>query len=125
MRVLRETREHVITIGDRNSAARFSEQGALFTPVYGSRMGVDVVNVDKVVVSLRRVYDNNLPLIGFENELSGFDPTKKIVVKEVALSGEHNQILHRSIDPAAMAGGARGVYILRLEGYKKSEYDNG
>ncbi len=124
-RVLRETREHVVSIGDRNSAARFSEQGALFTPVYGSHMGVDVVNVDKVVVSLRRVYDNNLPLIGFENELSGFDPTKKVVVKEVALSGEHNQILHRSIDPAAMAGGARGVYIIRLEGYKKSEYDNG
>ncbi len=120
-RVLREEREYVVSVGDRNARASFSEQGSLLTPAHGGRVGVNLVNVDKVVLSLRRVYDNNLPLIGFENELSGFDPAKKIIVKEVQISGERNEILRRSIDPAALAEGRCGVYLLSLEGYHKSD----
>ncbi len=116
-RVLREERSYVLSVDNRNPRATFADAGSLLTPAHGGRISVTHTNVDKVVLTLRRVYDNNLPLLGFDFDLGGFDPARKVVVKEVKVSGSPNEVVRRSVDPAALAGGERGVYLLRLDGY--------
>ncbi|MDR2488621.1 MAG: hypothetical protein LBD42_03915 [Desulfovibrio sp.] len=125
-RILAEERGASVIITDYEPAARFAHRGNYLSPVYGSRLGVDVVNADKVAVVLRRQYDNNLPFMTLEPRYWVKDLMRDVGIKEVTLEGgKKNEIQRRSLNVADLVKGRRGVFMVRLDAYKEKTPDSG
>ncbi len=114
-----------LLIEDYDPRAAFCEPGNFITSSFGGRVPVELVNVDKVIVSLYRQYDNNLPFVdissSYDDELSYL--ARSIKVQEVKLSLQRNEKQRRSIDVEALAGGQRGVFKLKVDYYSEYESD--
>ncbi len=122
---LKEDRSRTFRVRDLSSTVRFAEQGNLLTPVYGGRVGINLVNVDRVNVSLRRQYDNNLPFMSFEPEDMARRMMEYVGVRELPVKGDKNEVLRRAFDIDSLAKGKRGVFWLRVEGYRQVTHNNG
>ncbi|MDL2291396.1 hypothetical protein LJC09_04765, partial [Desulfovibrio sp. OttesenSCG-928-F20] len=124
-RVLKERRAVSFNVPDYNGAVRFAEQGSFLTPLFGSRVAVNVINVDQVNVSLRRQYDNNLPFMALEPDDRAKNMMRDMAFKEIAIKGlTHNQAQRRAIDLEALAEGRRGVFMLTLDALAKKADPN-
>lgn len=125
-RVLAEDRNETATVKDYQSAARFAHRGNYLTPVYGSRMGVDIVNVDQVNVSLKRQYDNNLPFMNLDPSYQAMSIMRDLMVKEIPVkAGKKNEIQRRALDVVGLAKGKRGVFMVGLDGFRQRTRDDG
>lgn len=125
-RVLNEERSASVTVGDFESAVSFADPGSFLTPLFGGRVGLNLVNVDQVTVSLRRQYDNNLPFMAIEPEYNVRNMMRDIAFKEIAVkSPGRNVIERRSLDIQELAGERKGVFMLSLTGYEEAVNDDG
>lgn len=125
-RVLREARSDTQVIKDYKPAARFAQHGSFLTPVYGSRVGVNLVNVDQVNVRLRRQYDNNLPFMNLEPSYQARAIMRDMAMKEIPLkAGKKNEVQRRALDVADLAKGKRGVFMVTLDGCREETNDSG
>lgn len=115
-----------VTIDDYYPRVSFPDMGNFLTSAYGSKVAVDLVNIDQIVVSLQRQYDNNLPFINFDDDYYDNKAylARDLLSKRIDITAEKNEILRRGIDIEALAEGRHGVFKLRLEYYKKHEYNN-
>ena len=125
-RVLKEERSAGVTVDDFESAVTFADPGSFLTPLFGGRVGLNLVNVDQVTVSLRRQYDNNLPFMALEPEYNARNMMRDIAFKEIAVrSPGRNVIERRSLDLQELAGGRKGVFMLSLTGYAEDVNEDG
>lgn len=125
-RVLKEPQTRTYTVQDHNPAARFSEPGHMLTPVFGGRIGLDLVNLDMITISLQRQYDNNLPFMSLDPEYHARRMMRDIAFKEITLdSMPKNEVQRRALDIEALAPGRRGVFMLTVTGYVKHKDDRG
>ena len=116
-RVLQEERSSALRVGNRESRARFADAGNYLTPMAGSRVGVDVSNVDKVTLSLVEFYENNLPLLSVNDDNTRFG--RQVAFREVEVSTPFNERVRKSVDIASLAGKRKGVFLLTLTSYTK------
>ncbi|MCL1939763.1 MAG: MG2 domain-containing protein [Desulfovibrionaceae bacterium] len=125
-RVLKEAQTRTFTVQDYQPAVRFAEPGHFLSPVFGGRVGLDLVNVNQVTFSLQRQYDNNLPFMSLEPDYRVQDMMRNIAFKEVIL-GEvrKNEVQRRAIDLENLAPGRRGVFMLTVRGYQEYKDERG
>lgn len=125
-RVLKEERSMSVTVEDYKCAAFFAEPGNFLTPLYGSRVGLTLVNVDRVTVSLQRQYDNNLPFMDIDPGETARNMMRGISVKEIAVKSPGRNILERrALDIQDLAKGQKGVFLLTVDSYWKDTDENG
>lgn len=125
-RVLKEERSASLTVQDYEPAARVAEPGNFLTPLFGSRVALNLVNVDQVTVSLQRQYDNNLPFMSLEPEYFAKKMMREIAFKETTVRDlKRNDIQRRALDLEDLANGRRGVFLLTLRGYWKDTDEEG
>lgn len=125
-RALKEARSRTLTVDDREAAVRFAETGNFLTPVAGSRVALNVVNLDQVIVSLRRQYDNNLPFMTLDPDSRTTDMMRSLAVREIPLKGmTFNEVQRRALDLDDLAKGRRGVFMLTVRGYAKETDSQG
>ena len=125
-RVLKTAQTRTFTVQDYQPAVRFAEPGNFLSPVFGGRVGLDLVNVNQVTFSLQRQYDNNLPFMRLEPDYRVQDMMRNIAFKEVTL-GEvrKNEAQRRAIDLESMAPGRRGVFMLTARGFREYKDERG
>ena len=117
---LKEERTMSVRVPDRSTAARFTDHGNLLTPVFGSRIGVDLVNVDQVNIQLYRQYDNNLQFMSFSPEYMARNMMRDIAFKSIKPKGlAKNEIARRAIDLEELTKGKKGVFRIELTAYKQ------
>jgi uncharacterized protein YfaS (alpha-2-macroglobulin family) len=125
-RVLAEDRGDSLTVRDYEATARFAQRGSYLSPAYGSRLGVNLVNADRVSVSLRRQYDNNLPFMTLEPQWWVKDLMRRVGIRELTITdGKKNEVRRRALDVADLAGGRRGVFVVTLDAYAEKTSDGG
>ena len=124
-RVLQEELSRTMVVGDREPSVRFAERGSFLTPEYGTRVGLSMVNVDKVTVTLRRQYDNNMPFMTVTPEYQAREMMRNIGFKEFTVSGKKNEVLRRAVDIEELAKGKHGVFFLTVRGYKAEKDSRG
>ena len=125
-RVLAEERGNTLTIKDYRSAARFAHHGNYLTPVYGARLGVNLVNVDQVTVSLKRQYDNNLPFMNLEPDYRAKGIMRDLGFKEIPIKGgKKNEVMRRALDVTELAKGKHGVFLVTLQAFKEETRRDG
>lgn len=119
-RTLAEERSKTLVIKDFQSAARFAHRGNYLTPVYGTRLGVNLVNVDQVTVSLKRQYDNNLPFMNLSPDYRAKELMRDLGFKDIRIKGaKKNEAQRRALDVAELAKGKRGIFLVTLRAYKE------
>ena len=125
-RKLEEDRSKTFTIRDFSSAARFAHHGNYLTPVYGSRLGVNLVNVDQVTVGLKRQYDNNMPFMNLDPDYRAKEMMRDLGFKEIPIkNAKKNEIQRRALDVAELAKGKRGVFLVTLQAYREKTNQDG
>lgn len=124
-RVLAETRRDSRVIGDLDANARFAHHGSYLTPVYGTRLGVNLVNVDKVTVSLKRQYDNNLPFMNLDMDYHARKLMRDLEFQEIPVKSKKNEVQRRALDVAELAKGKRGVFLVTLQSYTEHREEDG
>lgn len=114
-RALAEELSHTLALPEREVSARFAEDGHYLTPLFGSRVALSFINTEEATVTLRRVYDNNLPFMELEPDYRARNLMRDLAVHEVRLPGaERNRPLRRAVDLEALTAGKRGVYLLSV-----------
>ena len=125
-RVLKKSLTRTHTVQDYESAVRFAEPGHYLTPVYGGRVPLDLVNVQRVTVSLHRQYDNNLPFMSLDPDHRAQEMMRSLVFKEITLKDvKKNEVQRRALDLEELAPGRRGVFMLTVTGYSEYKDDRG
>ena len=125
-RVLKKSLTRTHTVQDYESAVRFAEPGHYLTPVYGGRVPLDLVNVQKVTVSLHRQYDNNLSFMSLDPDGRVQEMMRSLVFKEITLKDvKLNEVQRRALDLEELAPGRRGVFMLTVTGYSEYKDDRG
>lgn len=117
---LKEERTMSIRVPDRRTAARFTDHGNLLTPVFGSRIGVELVNADQITIQLYRQYDNNLPFMSFSPEYMARNMMRDIAHKSIKPKGlAKNEIARRALDLEELTKGKKGVFRIELTAFKQ------
>lgn len=123
---LQEERSASIVVKDYDSSVSFADTGNFLTPLFGARVGLNMVNVDMVQVSLCRQYDNNLPFMAITPDDRAREMMRNLEFKQFTISGlEHNVFERRSLNLADLTKGGKGVFWLTVTGYKKETDSNG
>ncbi len=122
-RILDKEVSKTIKIGNKSPSIAFSNPGNHLAPTLGSRVGVDLVNLDHVTVTLRRQYDNNLPFLNYDQTDTNL--ARKISVVTVPVKSKKNETIHRSIDLDSLAKGQKGAFFLEIAGFVENSSSNG
>ncbi|MDL2315999.1 hypothetical protein LJC59_02840, partial [Desulfovibrio sp. OttesenSCG-928-A18] len=126
-RAVKEEITRSVVIDDYEAAARFAEHGNILTPIFGSRVPVTLMNLDRVSITLHRQYENNLPFMSLQPEYFATRMMRQVEYKTIDLPAgqEKNKSLRRAIDLNDLAKGKRGVFSLSITGYQRETDSDG
>ncbi|MEN3185303.1 MAG: MG2 domain-containing protein [Atribacterota bacterium] len=103
-------------IPDVYPSIAFPTRGIYLSPTRGARIPVETVNVNRVKLSLWRIYENNLPLAFAEVYGIPPDLLSELVYEEVLFNdAQPNTLTRKAIDLEMLTGGKRGAYLLTAE----------
>lgn len=113
--VLEEDHQQAVIMPDLNPAINLPSTGMFLSPIGGGRIPVELVNVNRLQLSLWRLYENNIPYV-MRGDYSYFqrDLAKRVYNKELQLSLPLNENVRRSIPLDEMLSGDRGLFMLTL-----------
>lgn len=113
------------SVPDYDGAVRFAQAGNFLTPLFGSRVAVTIINADSINVSLKRLYDNNLPFMSMELDSRAKDLMRDLALQEIPVKGlARNELRRQAVDLDALAKGKRGVFVLSLTAFAKESFNN-
>lgn len=107
---------------------KFSEEGKYLTPVRGTTVGIEAVNVKEVRYSLLRLYENNITVSMVSDNYTQFGVpehlSQLVSSGEVKLTAALNEKTRGAFDIASLSGTKRGVFLLTLNGVPTPEGGN-
>lgn len=113
---LQEDFVKAFVIPDVYPSITFPTQGIYLSPAKGARIPVEMVNVNRIKLSLWRIYENNLPLAFAEVYGIPPDLLSELVYEKVIFNdAQPNVLTRKAIDLAMLAGEKRGAYLLTAE----------
>lgn len=113
---LKEDFVKAFIIPDVYPSITFPTQGIYLSPVQGARIPIETVNVNRVKLSLWKIYENNLPLV--LAEVYGIPPdilSELVYEKVIFNDAPPNVISRKAIDLENLTDQKRGAYLLIAE----------
>ena len=114
---------HTFIFPDKTSEIRFRTKGRVLTYKDSMRIPVDTVNVDRMQVSVWRLYENNIAhgmkdaWAEFPRELSDYVSGKTYKVRS-----KRNETASNALDLSALTNGRKGVYLIQAENEQGGEW---
>jgi len=115
---LQEDFTKAFLIPDLYPSLLFPTSGIYLSSTHGTRLPMEMVNVERVKLTVWRVYENNLPLAFLEDPYYEIPPEMlSELVYEATLfnDSEPNTPTRKAIDLQTLCGGKKGVYLIIAE----------
>lgn len=102
---------------------RFSDDGRMISPSGSLRLPVESVNIDKISVTVRELYPNNIAYA--MRAYDDADPrglAHLVAEREYAVHGRPNVPVRRALDLAPLLGRKRGVFLITAVGKSSRDF---
>lgn len=113
--VLEDNYTASVIMPDLSPSINFSGSGMFLSPVWGGKVPLELVNINKVQLSVWRLYENNIPVM-MRGDYPYFqrDLARRVYNKEFSLTPVLNERIRRAIPLDEMLSGDRGLFQISI-----------